>query len=62
MSTCCHEKTVKSSGQSTDTADFLFSAAYYDPTHGPRHGIKEAARFLIQLDPARFQPLGFTRG
>ena len=42
--------------------DFLFLRCIHDPTHGLRHGIKEAARFLIQLDHARFQPGGFHKG
>ena len=37
-------------------SDFLFFRCIHDPTHGLRHGIKEADRFLIQLDYARFQP------
>ena len=35
--------------------DFLFLRCIHDPTHGLRHSIKEAARFLIQLDHACFQ-------
>jgi len=42
--------------------DFLFLRCIHDPTHGLRHSIKEAARFLIQLDHACFQPGGFHKG
>ena len=34
--------------------DFLFLCCIHNSTHGLCHGIKEAARFLIQLDHARF--------
>ena len=30
--------------------DFLFLRCIHDPTHGLRHGIKEAAQLLVQLD------------
>ena len=36
--------------------DFFFLRCIYNPTHSLRYGIKKAARFLIQLDHARFQP------
>ena len=41
--------------------DFLFLRCIHDPTHGLCHSIKEASRFLIQLDHARFQPGGFHK-
>jgi len=42
--------------------DFLFLCCIHNSTHGLCHGIKEAARFLIQLDHARFQPGSFHKG
>ena len=39
-----------------------FLRCIHNPTHSLRHGIKEAAQFLIQLDHARFQPGGFHKG
>ena len=41
--------------------DFFFLRPVDNAAHGLCHGVKEAARFLLQLDNARFQPGGFHK-
>ena len=42
--------------------DLFFLRCIHNPTHGLGHGIKEAARFLIQLNDTCFQTGGFHKG